>query len=99
MTRFVKWKAKWFKSLYLLYKDEGLIFKDKEDNRENCNPSKVWINPEDSKKLRKTYYNQLKKEYPYLKKKKLDLDVAMMMLQLEPRVDKGVSEGYILIEV
>ena len=95
-TRFVKWKAKWFKNLDLMYREEGLITSSYE--KEFCNPSKVWINPKDGKKLRVTYYRAYRNDYPFLPKKKIDLAVAMLMLNIEPRVNKGVAEGFILIE-
>lgn len=96
MNRFIKWKSKWFKDLSLFYRENGLI--ESSHGLESCNPSKVWINPKDSKRLRDSYYAMYKNEYQFLSKKQIESSVAMYMLNLEPKIDKGISEGYILIE-
>jgi len=93
--KIIKWKAKWFKNLSLLYKDNNLI--TTVDNLTSCNPSRVFINPKDATKLHNILHKEFKKDYPYLSKHNIQSSVAAYLLNLEPVNTKGITKGWILI--
>jgi hypothetical protein len=68
----------------------------------NLNDQKiqVWafcVNNKDYKKLSNLVKKHVKKQYPYLPYKKINLTVGMTMLDIGPRVDNSVEEGFVKI--
>ena len=60
----------------------------------------VWafsINPKDNRKLSELLKKHIKKNYPYLPYKKIDITLRMELLNIGPRVDKKVQQGQVLI--
>lgn len=62
-------------------------------------PSHVYMNDKDYRKLEQNLRKALRKEYPYLLKRKIDFSVGMTLLNIGPvNLKKGVQEGYLLVD-
>ena len=61
-------------------------------------PNYVFVNPKDAKLMVAAIKRVAKKEYPYLKTKKLAATVGMHWLNLGPVECKGVQRGYALFD-
>lgn len=55
------------------------------------------VNPRDYNKLKNTLKKHIKKNYPMLKGAKVKFEVGMVMLDIGPRVNKTVTEGFVLV--
>lgn len=56
------------------------------------------VNPKDYTKLNKILKKHYAKNYPFLKARKLKFEIGMVMLDIGPRVNKLVTEGYVLVD-
>lgn len=56
------------------------------------------INPTDYKKLENLLKIHIKKNYPYLKSKRISFEIGMIMLNIGPRVSKKIEIGKVLVD-
>ena len=82
------------KSLPKLYKKIGAVSKDGKKAFVDC----IYISPKTEKELVKVTTQMYKREYPYLKQRKIQASVAMYLLNLSPRCLKGLQDNVILID-
>jgi hypothetical protein len=66
---------------------------------QNAFPSAVFMNDKDYKTLTSNLKKQLKKEKPYLDKRRIETAVGMMLLNLGPvNLKNGVQQGFVLVD-
>lgn len=69
-------------------------------NNPDVSNVQVWafeVNQKDYKKLKTLLKTHLKKAYPYLPHKKLELEKSLILLDIGPRVSKDVEPGLVRI--
>lgn len=61
-------------------------------------PSHVFMNEKDYQVLKTNLKKQFKKEYPFIKKEKIESSVAFELFNLGPvNLKKGIEKGYVLV--
>jgi hypothetical protein len=92
--RIVKIKANDLKDAEKLLRKVGAV----EENQ--AFPDCVYLSKEDTATLRKNLMVQAKKQYPYLKKDKIEGIVAMELLNLGPNesLAKVLKKGYAVVD-
>jgi hypothetical protein len=65
---------------------------------EQAFPSHVYVSKADYKKIQKETARQIRKEYPYLNKRRVQSTVGMHLLNLGPVELDGIKEGFILVD-
>jgi hypothetical protein len=68
------------------------------DRVDNVQVTAFTVNPKDYKKLNELLKKHYKKNYPFLKANKLKFEIGMVMLDIGPRVNKSIAEGFVLVE-
>ncbi len=56
------------------------------------------VNPKDYKKLETLLKIHIKKNYPYLKSKRISFEIGMIMLNIGPRVSRNIEIGKVLVD-
>jgi hypothetical protein len=88
-----KMKKRYYGDLEFMYKDLGLI----KDNA--VDPTKVFVSKKDQKLIEKTIAQKFKKQYPYVRKQKLESSVGLYLLNLAPsgKLETVLKDGFIVV--
>ena len=89
----VKLRKKHYSDLAQLMRDCGVV----DEKNKSANPSIVFANPSDLKKMRKELRTVIKKQYPNITKKGIDFAVECEMLNLSPNECEGIKEGWVVV--
>ena len=55
------------------------------------------VNPKDYKKLNQSLKKHILKNCPLLKPSKVKFEIGMILLDLGPRINKNIEEGFVLV--
>lgn len=88
----IKLKKSEYANLPALLKRAGLV------KEQQAYPSNLFVSKKTYMAIKAAIMVQLKKQYPYINRKKLKLTAGMELLNLGPVViDKGIETGYAVV--